>query len=101
MIGGILEKHWEMILGTIQKHRNIQEIVLYGSRAKGNFNDGSDIDLALKGKNITSKQLTQIELDYEDLYLPWKLQLTVYNTISNSDLKEHIDRAGIKLGNHV
>lgn len=97
MIGGIPDDKWQKIVSVIKKHRNVSGIVLYGSRAKGTFKKGSDIDLALKGKNISSEQLTQINLDYEDLYLPWKLGITVYSDISNRDLKDHIDRVGIDI----
>ena len=97
MIGGISQETWHKILDIIKKHSNITDIFLYGSRAKGNFQQGSDIDLAIKGRDITSEQITQIGLDYEDLYLPWKLGLTLYETLSNHDLKDHIDRVGVSL----
>lgn len=97
MIGGLSEGHWQKILALFRKHPNITDVILYGSRAKGNFRDGSDIDIALKGSFINSLQLTQINLDYEDLYMPWKLDVTDYDTITNADLKDHIDRVGIKL----
>ena len=69
----------------------------HGSRAKGNFQNGSDIDLVVKGRSISSEQLTQIGLDYEDLYLPWKLSVAVYDAISNPELMNHIDRVGINI----
>ena len=97
MTGGISNAHWLRILGIIKKHRNISAVILYGSRAKGNFQSGSDIDLALKGKTITSEQLTEIGLDYENLYLPWKLSLTIYEDIAHAELVDHIDRVGIDL----
>lgn len=43
------------------------------------------------------RQLTQIDLDYEALYLPWTLDVTVYDTVANPDLRAHIDRIGIRL----
>ena len=94
MTGGLSKKQWRQILEVITRHPNIHAIVLYGSRAMGNFANGSDIDLALKGDNITSKQLTRIGLDYENLYLPWKLDLTLYEDITNVQLREHINRIG-------
>ena len=94
MTGGLSDKHWQQILKVITKHPNIHEIILYGSRAMGNFREGSDIDLALKGDNITSKQLTQIGLDYENLYFPWRLDMTLYEEITNDQLREHINRVG-------
>lgn len=97
MIGGIADEHWQKILSVFHKHPNITDVILYGSRAKGNFRNGSDIDIAIKGDPIADRQLTQISMDYDDLYLPWKMDVTVYATLSNADLKDHIDRVGITL----
>ena|SRR3989338_4613070 len=97
MTGDISKQQWRQILGIITKHANIREVILYGSRAKGNFREGSDIDLVLKGDKITSKQLTQIGLDYENLYFPWKLDVTVYENITSDQLLDHIRRVGKKL----
>ncbi|MFH0799187.1 MAG: nucleotidyltransferase domain-containing protein [Pseudomonadota bacterium] len=97
MTGGIPDDKWRGIIGIIKKHSNITSVILYGSRAKGNFQNGSDIDLAVKGNGISSEQLTQIGLDYEDLYLPWKLSVTVYDNISNADPIDHINRVGIDI----
>lgn len=97
MIGGISDAHWQQILALFQVHANITNVILYGSRAKGNFREGSDIDLALKGNDIRSEQLTSLEMAYEDLYLPWVLDLRIYDTIRHVALKAHVDRVGISL----
>lgn len=34
---------------------NIAEVVLYGSRAKGNNRQASDVDITLKGENLTRR----------------------------------------------
>ncbi len=94
MTGGIPNEKWERILALFRKHPAITEVILYGSRANGNFHDGSDIDLALKGEKLSSLEVNQITLAYEDLYFLWKLDLILYETISNPDLKSHIDRVG-------
>lgn len=97
MIGGIADAHWQQLLPIFRKHPNITEVILYGSRAKGTFREGSDIDVAIKGRDIAHRQLTQIDLDYEALYLPWTLDVTIYDTVASLDLKAHIDRVGIRL----
>lgn len=97
MIGGIAEDHWQQIRAVFHQHANITDVILYGSRAKGNFRNGSDIDIAIKGTDIQFTQLTKIDMDYEDLYLPWKIDVRVYDTIRNTALKDHIDRVGIRL----
>lgn len=97
MIGGITDAHWQQILSIFRKHPNITDVILYGSRAKGTFREGSDIDVAIKGGGITHHQLAQLDTDYEQLYLPWKLDVTIYETVANPDLKAHIDRVGVRM----
>ena len=84
-------------LSLILKKLGADEIILFGSRAKGNHRPGSDIDIALKGKNLDSSLLTQMESEYQKLYFPWKLDLVIYDTIKNKNLRDHIDRVGIRL----
>ncbi|MBI4126889.1 MAG: nucleotidyltransferase domain-containing protein [Deltaproteobacteria bacterium] len=97
MIAGIAPEHLEKIRSIFRKYPNIQQVILFGSRAKGTQREGSDIDLALKGKKLDSRLLTQIELDYDAFYLPWKLDVILYDTIENADLKDHVDRVGVLL----
>lgn len=94
---GIDDTSLQKITSLFSKYPVIKEVILFGSRAKGNFREGSDIDLALKGQAINSTLLTQIELEYDKLYLPWKLDLIIHDTIQNADLKDHIQRVGISL----
>jgi len=54
----------------------------------------SDIDLAIKGKEITHELRDQWQSDYEELYLPWKLDIVIYEFIHEPNLREHIDRVG-------
>ncbi len=91
---GIEPQHFGKILKIFQKYSQIKKVILFGSRAKGNYRTGSDIDVALKGKNLDSRLLTQIGMDYDALDLPWKLDVIIYDRIENTDLKDHIDRVG-------
>ncbi len=94
---GIVQEHWDKILALFKKNPKIEAVILFGSRAKGNFKPGSDIDLALQGKGLTLSDFTPIQLAYEELYLPWKLDLVLYDSISHPDLVEHIQRVGVKV----
>lgn len=73
----------------------ISKAILYGSRAKGNYKNGSDIDLTLISDRLTHQQLLEIETQIDDLLLPYSIDLSIFNTIDNLDLIEHIDRVGI------
>lgn len=71
--------------------------MLYGSRAKGNYRNGSDIDLTLIGDQLNYSQLSGIESDIDDLFLPYSFDISIFKDIDNPDLVEHINRVGVVL----
>jgi predicted nucleotidyltransferase len=73
----------------------IREAVLYGSRAKGKYRSGSDIDLSLKtDETFTHNDLLRITGDFDDSDMPYFVDVSIYDRLSNLDLKAHIDRVG-------
>ena len=74
----------------------VEKIILYGSRAKDTYKNGSDIDLTIKGENIDLSVMNQIALMLDDLLLPYTFDLSVFTHIRNIDLLEHIDRVGVE-----
>lgn len=66
--------------------------MLYGSRAKGNYRTGSDIDLAIVGSQFSDEQLVKLETCLDDLLLPYTIDITRFESIENPDLIEHIRR---------
>jgi type I restriction enzyme S subunit len=74
----------------------INEVILYGSRAMGNFKPYSDIDLTLKGKGLDLSIQQKIETQLDDLLLPYKIDLSIFHQIQNQDLVDHISRVGKK-----
>ena len=96
---GFSPEHLEKIRGLFRNYPQIEQVVLFGSRAKGTHRAGSDIDLALKGRKLDSKLLAKLALDYEALYLPWKLDVILYDMIENPDLRDHVDRVGVPFWN--
>ncbi len=76
-------------------YQAVEFVRLYGSRAKGNFHPGSDIDLTVMGDVLTSSQLIKIENELDDLLLPYKIDLSLFRQIENPDLINHIIRVGI------
>lgn len=94
---GIPCKAWKLILAMIRQTAPESEVILYGSRAKGNYMPGSDIDLCLKGASLKSSELLTIRIALDDLDLPWEIDLVPEQNITNPLLIEHIDRVGIKI----
>lgn len=91
---GLYETDVQKITDVFEKFSEIEEVILYGSRAKGNFKKYSDIDFCVLGENLGQKLLFEIELSLDDLMLPYVFDLNLMNRISNSELLQHISRVG-------
>jgi predicted nucleotidyltransferase len=91
---GLKEHTISEINQIFAKHTNVEQAILYGSRAKGNFRNGSDIDLTLVGNQISLTELMQIENELDDLLLPYSIDLSQFHKIDNPDLVMHIERVG-------
>lgn len=73
----------------------IDEVLIFGSRAKGNYRDGSDIDLALVSKApISYNDMMDIKIKIDDLGLLYKVDLVDYYKKKGTPLGNHIDRVG-------
>ena len=73
----------------------IESAIIYGSRAKGNYKQASDIDIALQGLELNFSLQQQIAAELDDLLLPYKIDLSLLNTISNQELLKEINNSGI------
>lgn len=82
------------IQSVFSVYPEIEEVILYGSRAKGNFRPGSDIDMSIKGEKINLKILNSVANQLDDLLLPYLFDLSIFNHIKNPELIDHIIRAG-------
>ncbi len=91
---GLDEKNIDAINYVFSKHVQIKKAILYGSRAKGNYKDGSDIDLALDATDLSFNELLMIENQLDDLMLPYTIDLSTLSQIENEDLLDHIKRVG-------
>ncbi len=92
---GLPQSALDKLCSIFQQHDAIESVLVYGSRAKGNYRRGSDIDLTIKGRALTFAELRQIEDQIDDLFLPYTVDLSQYEQLSNPDLIEHIDRVGV------
>ena len=92
---GLQPEAVEQIRSVFARHPEVETTILYGSRAKGNFKPGSDIDLTFKGTGLDLTVLNRVDNELDDLLLPWSFDLSIYSQITSSDLIEHIDRAGV------
>ena len=92
---GLSDKHLALVIDAL-KDGGVQRAVLFGSRAKGNWRNNSDIDIAIFG----DVQLPKLSARLDELPTPYKFDVVGYETINHQPLREHIDRVGIELFSH-
>jgi len=84
------------ISAVLRRYPQVEKAILYGSRAKGNYKNGSDIDLTLHGSaDLTLNVIYRILDDLDELLLPYTIDLSIFNDIGDPDVIEHIQRVGI------
>ena len=87
----------EKLCAVFSQYPQVEHVLLYGSRAKGNYRPGSDIDLCIQAPDLTLSNLLAIENQIDDLLLPWSVDLSLLHLIDNQELIAHIHRVGITL----
>jgi predicted nucleotidyltransferase len=92
---GLPEATVEYIRAVFYRYPEVETAILYGSRAKGNFKPGSDVDLTLLGPELTRQILGRIQSDLEVSPLPYRFDLSVLAQITHPELIEHVKRVGI------
>ena len=92
---GLKESTIDSINAVFSQYPDIEKAVLYGSRAKGNYREGSDIDLTLMGGKLSHAQLNRIEMQIDELLLPYTIDLSLFESIDNANLIDHIRRVGV------
>jgi len=90
---GIYPKSYQEILVIFEDCLSIDEVVIYGSRAKGNYREGSDIDITLKGE-VTKEDLNKLWHKLDDSFIPYKFDISIYKDLKSQSLIEHIERVG-------
>jgi predicted nucleotidyltransferase len=76
------------------RHPEINDVTLFGSRAKGTHAHNSDIDLSVRGRtNPLETEALAAELD--ELPLPYQFDVLDFDQISSEPLLEHIKRVGV------
>lgn len=93
---GLSEITVQKICAVLARYPQVEQAILYGSRAKGNYKRGSDIDLTLRGgADLTLRVLYNIMDELDELLLPYTIDVSLYATISDAEVRAHIERVGI------
>jgi predicted nucleotidyltransferase len=94
---GLTLETLEKLRAVFRKRAGVQKALVYGSRAKGNYKPGSDIDIALVAPALNLTDLLKIESEIDDLLLPYKVDLSLLHQVEDANLLDHIKRVGLVL----
>lgn len=82
------------LLAALAFNKHVQKAIVFGSRAKGNFKAGSDVDVCLFGPQLTIQDVVQLGIALEENHWMRKFDFVIYPQITNPDLIAHIERVG-------
>lgn len=95
---GLSDTQLDEIVKLIGSYPEIEEAILFGSRALGSYKEASDVDIALKGENVTAALAAKLKFDIEeDTYLPFFFDFVADPTITSESLREHIEQKGVSI----
>ncbi len=90
---GLYPNSYKIILSIFQKHENIEKVIIYGSRAKGNYKEGSDIDFTLFG-NLNYDDILKLKHEFEESTIPYLIDISIFSDLQSESLIDHINRVG-------
>ena len=94
---GLSDQTFSSILSVIKSNPAIDSAILFGSRAKGTYKDGSDIDIALHGSSLRLNDILQLQRLIDESDLAYTFDLVIFKNIQEQALIEHIQRVGIEI----
>ena len=81
MIKGVNEKEEKIIKDILKKYP--YEFFCYGSRVKGDYTAGSDLDILVKADDkIPYSVLENLSMEFNESIIPYVVNFSDYNSIS-------------------
>ena len=92
---GLRDKDMKYMEELFLGEPTIDKVILYGSRARGDFERGSDVDLAIFGEYITPSVISNLHFKLEN-ESPTLLFFDMFHfeKVTNRSLKENILKEG-------
>ena len=98
-IPGIPDQRAVQLLGLLTAQPEVQAIWLFGSRAMGRYQPGSDIDLCMEAPGLTHSHRLQLLAALDDLLLPWRVDLVLQHQL-DADVQHHVQQVGQCIWRH-
>ena len=84
------------LVAVFRRYPDLEQVILFGSRATGRATERSDIDLATRGI-IDRHRLGRLSLDLDDIAIPQECDVQAYEQIDHAPLRNHIDQWGVPI----
>lgn len=95
---GFTEDDLRQIRTVFFDHKEVEEAILFGSRAKGTHHAGSDVDIALKGDRVDFQTVLSVsEQLNEESPLPYRFDILDLKAVNSCELIDHIARVGVTI----
>ena len=94
---GLQPHQFKELAEVFEQFPEVTSVIVYGSRAKGNYHDRSDLDLAITLTTNARHMIAKIKLALDESNLVPSVDLQNKAEITNPSLKDHIQRKGIEL----
>jgi len=92
---GLTERDMKTIQSVFDTFPEVKKVHLFGSRAKGNYRLGSDIDLAIMNQGLNSITLSRLIGKFEESSLPYNIDLVDFTNLTKQEFIDHINRVGV------
>ena len=94
---GLTDRELALMDSYFSQITNLEKVILYGSRAKGNYKKFSDVDITLLGKEIGVSDLFKLQDLLYESDLPYMYDVSLFKSLTNPDLIDHINCKGVVL----
>lgn len=91
---GLPDQTIATLQAILEHYPAVEEAIIYGSRVKGTHHPGSDIDLALIGRQLSYTDLLQIMREFYDSEIPYCVDVCIFEDVEDGAVRDHIQRRG-------
>ncbi len=88
---GLESRVIKILISFFSKYNFIDKVMIFGSRAKGNFTRSSDIDLAIFSKTMSSREFSRLRFNLDELPIFHKIDIIHFERVDSSLQKNIIE----------
>ncbi|WP_133406259.1 nucleotidyltransferase family protein [Parashewanella tropica] len=94
---GLTHSQLNFVISSLSDNSNIESAWIFGSRATHSFKDGSDLDIAISGSNLSEQNVCRLQEIFELSTFPYRVDIVIKEKITNEKLLAQIEKEGIKV----